>query len=283
MTKICKQCKKEKYIEDFEKAKTCKDGRMSTCKKCRLENKKKYNNTCETCGIVFKTKNKDTRFCNKKCLPQNRPLKYKIECTHCGEDVMKTKSQIERSEYLFCSNECKNIFLSKLKLGENHPRYSQIKTTCSNCDGDTYKTKTEYEKYEHHYCSRECKYEHQASIYYGEKHPRYNPNLTNKERLDNRKYVEYYKWRNDVFNKDEYTCRKCGDKRGKNLNAHHIRNYGECEELRLDIKNGITLCESCHREFHKKFGYKNNNMKQLEEFMLIPSEACRETAGTCND
>ena len=44
MTKICKQCGLEKNMEDFEKAKTCKDGRMATCKKCRLENKKKYTN-----------------------------------------------------------------------------------------------------------------------------------------------------------------------------------------------------------------------------------------------
>ena len=35
----------------------------------------------------------------------------------------------------------------------------------------------------------------------------------------------------------------------------------------LKDKNGITLCEKCHKEFHKTYGYKNNNIKQLKEFL----------------
>lgn len=283
MTKICKQCGLEKNMEDFEKAKTCKDGRMATCKKCRLENKKKYTNICETCGEPFKTKNKDTKFCSKKCLPQNQPLKHKVKCDCCNKEIHRTKSQIERSEYLFCSIECKNKFLSKLITGENHPRYSQIKVICDNCGCETYKTKTEYNKYKNHYCSKECKHEHNPLMYLGENHPRYNENLTTEDRFDTRRYYEYYIWRNKVFERDKYTCQKCGDKRGGNLNAHHIKNYSKHKELRTSLENGITFCEDCHREFHIKYGYKNNNETQIQEFMLIPSQAYEETLGRCND
>ena len=270
-------------MEDFEKAKTCKDGRMATCKKCRLENKKKYTNICETCGEPFKTKNKDTKFCSKKCLPQNQPLKHKVKCDCCNKEIHRTKSQIERSEYLFCSIECKNKFLSKLITGENHPRYSQIKVICDNCGCETYKTKTEYNKYKNHYCSKECKHEHNPLMYLGENHPRYNENLTTEDRFDTRRYYEYYIWRNKVFERDKYTCQKCGDKRGGNLNAHHIKNYSKHKELRTSLENGITFCEDCHREFHIKYGYKNNNETQIQEFMLIPSQAYEETLGRCND
>lgn len=283
LTKICKQCKEEKSVEDFEKAKTCKDGRMATCKKCRLENKKKYTNICKTCGEPFKTKNKDAKFCSKRCLPQNQSIKYKVLCEYCDKEIYKTKSQLERSEFSFCSIKCKNSFLAKIQIGEKHPRYSKVKTICDNCGCDTYKNKAEYESHMNHYCSKECKYEHQATIYVGEKHPRYNEKLTNEDRLDTRRYKEYYIWRNEVFKRDNYTCRKCGDKRGGNLNAHHIRNYSEHSNLRTSVENGITLCEDCHKEFHIKFGYKNNNEKQIEEFMLIPSQAYEETLGRCND
>lgn len=31
--------------------------------------------------------------------------------------------------------------------------------------------------------------------------------------------------------------------------------------------DGVTLCEDCHKTFHKKYGYKNNTSQQFKEFM----------------
>ena len=53
------------------------------------------------------------------------------------------------------------------------------------------------------------------------------------------------------YERDEYTCQNCGKTGGK-LNAHHIKPYKDFPEFRYDIDNGITLCEKCHRELHKK-------------------------------
>ena len=74
-------------------------------------------------------------------------------------------------------------------------------------------------------------------------------------------------WRESVFARDNWTCQRCGEK-GIYLHSHHIRNFSEEIELRTSINNGITFCRNCHREFHKKYGYKNNAREQIEEFII---------------
>ncbi len=100
----------------------------------------------------------------------------------------------------------------------------------------------------------------------GKNHCNYNPNLTDEERLLKRDFKEYFYWRKRVFVRDNYTCQKCFQ-RGCRLNAHHIINYSTNKSLRLIDSNGITMCLSCHKQFHKKYGIKNNNQQQLDEFL----------------
>ena len=72
---------------------------------------------------------------------------------------------------------------------------------------------------------------------------------------------QYRQWRCDVFERDNYTCQKCGTK-GCYLEAHHKKSFikilrennvktvndaMECAEL-WNINNGQTLCKKCHRE-----------------------------------
>jgi 5-methylcytosine-specific restriction endonuclease McrA len=60
----------------------------------------------------------------------------------------------------------------------------------------------------------------------------------------------YNGWRTSVFKRDNYTCQKCGDSTGGNLQAHHIKHVWTHPYLIFDINNGITLCEDCHGECH---------------------------------
>ena len=77
---------------------------------------------------------------------------------------------------------------------------------------------------------------------------------------------EYKNWRKSVFERDNYTCQKC-HQIGYELNAHHIKNYADNKDCRVNVNNGITLCEECHRIFHSKYGRQNNNEFQLKEFL----------------
>lgn len=66
-----------------------------------------------------------------------------------------------------------------------------------------------------------------------------------------RECKEYKEWRISVFSRDGFTCQLCGQVGGK-LNAHHIKPYKKYPKLRYALKNGMTLCEECHRNIHRK-------------------------------
>jgi hypothetical protein len=103
----------------------------------------------------------------------------------------------------------------------------------------------------------------------GENHPNWNPNLTEEERENKRKFYGYVQWRDEVYKRDNYTCQVCGDSRGGNLNAHHKDSYDWCVDRRLDIDNGVTLCEDCHLDFHMENGYGDNTEEQFIQWFNI--------------
>lgn len=77
----------------------------------------------------------------------------------------------------------------------------------------------------------------------------------------------YDEWRRAVYERDNYTCRCCGCKKGGSLEAHHIYSFSEYKKLRYDVNNGITLCKNCHSNnikgsFHNTYGTKNNTPDQ---------------------
>jgi len=86
-----------------------------------------------------------------------------------------------------------------------------------------------------------------------------------KERV--RKSIEYTQWRLAVFVRDNWTCQKCGARSGNGkeiyLEAHHIKSFAKCPELRFEVSNGITLCYDCHKVENKKQmrGNKNGRRK----------------------
>lgn len=83
--------------------------------------------------------------------------------------------------------------------------------------------------------------------------PNWNPKLTDEERIQNRDYPKYKEWRKAVFERDYYTCQKCGNKSVR-LNAHHILGYADNKEERTLLSNGITLCKKCHKNYHHVYG-----------------------------
>lgn len=59
--------------------------------------------------------------------------------------------------------------------------------------------------------------------------------------------VDFKLWRESVYKRDNWTCQECGI-RGGQLHPHHIMSFAEFPDLRFEISNGITLCESCHKK-----------------------------------
>lgn len=99
----------------------------------------------------------------------------------------------------------------------------------------------------------------------GELHPNYNHNMTDEERNEGRLQEGYKEWTQKVKENANYTCECCGQRGGK-LHSHHKDGYKWCKERRIDITNGVCLCEKCHREFHSKYGVKNNTEQQYIDF-----------------
>jgi hypothetical protein len=79
---------------------------------------------------------------------------------------------------------------------------------------------------------------------------------------------DYKNWRQQVFERDHFTCRCCGGwhthlkHKPNTLNAHHIKPFNDYPELRFDVNNGVTLCIYCHRFIRSKeemyFNYWNH-------------------------
>jgi hypothetical protein len=84
-------------------------------------------------------------------------------------------------------------------------------------------------------------------IHKGEKHPNWKGGIT-PINLRIRTSKEYKIWRLQIFKRDNFTCIDCGNNKGGNLNADHIKPFALYPESRLDLSNGRTLCIDCHKK-----------------------------------
>lgn len=59
--------------------------------------------------------------------------------------------------------------------------------------------------------------------------------------------------RKACFERDDYTCRSCGQRGGK-LNAHHVWPFQRWSAWKYEVWNLVTLCKTCHDNWHKAAG-----------------------------
>ena len=96
----------------------------------------------------------------------------------------------------------------------------------------------------------------------GEDNPCYRHGLSKMQASPERSItIEYAEWMKSVFARDNWKCQHCGS--DAKLRAHHIYSYAKYSELRLNVANGITLCEYHHKQLHQLFGL-NVKPKQLK-------------------
>lgn len=258
------------------------------CLKCGKEVDRLRNGFCQRCYYIF----------NKEKLNKN------LKCDFCGKEFHRSKSMIKKNN--FCSNEC---YLKWKKTnypkGKNHYNFKQIKTKCIVCGKEFYAKRDRVLKGLAKFCSTKCRdigkskkikricqicgrefYTTESRIKRGFAKfcsqkcmgLSYKKNYSDKEitKIKNqiRASIEYRIWRQNVFIKDNFTCRECGQKGGY-LEAHHIKSFSElCKEAweylplfnkydaciayipMWDINNGITLCNKCHK--NKYHGWRLN-------------------------
>jgi hypothetical protein len=99
----------------------------------------------------------------------------------------------------------------------------------------------------------------------GENNPSWKGGIT-PENVRFRNSDKYKEWRRKVYERDHFTCQVCNEKRSGSFVAHHMNSCDVYKQDRYDIDNGITLCVTCHKEFHSTYGYGNNTKEQFDEF-----------------
>lgn len=96
---------------------------------------------------------------------------------------------------------------------------------------------------------RKAEGENGNGSFYGSNNPNWKGGIT-PEIHKARTISEYREWRTAVFERDHFACTRCGDNKGGNLHAHHIKKFADFPELRYKVSNGVTLCFDCHAKEH---------------------------------
>lgn len=204
----------------------------------------KYNiKKCEFCAREFKYPKfrPKTRFCSFKCFVKSGIL---------SEDKQRAEKIREAMLGRVLTREWRKK-ISKSRIGKKYPRLSEAKRGIKFTEEHCKKLSKIHKKL---YKEGKIKLPHLQ----GNENPNWHGGISNKFHIL-RTSIEFKKWRRKIFERDSYTCQKCGDKRGGNLHPHHIKLFSEYPKLRFKIINGLTLCRKCHQDIHKGKGYGRDN------------------------
>ncbi len=227
---LCKKCGEESTckIDSVSKCPVCNSGGSHALIQCG-------------CGKWFKPGRLSMRYCSKECA-----YKYRIS----GNKKGKKYPHLNRARIIVCEtcgkqfrgvNEYKNR-LSKYCSKECWANRANPKIVkCRYC-GKHFEAP---ENADRKFCSRECGFKY----FVGTNSHRYKDGKS-LERQRGRDSGKLANWRKKVYQRDGYTCVKCGTV--GYLNAHHIKPYAEYPEYRFEVSNGITLCVECHAKEHNK-------------------------------
>jgi hypothetical protein len=263
--KVCKTCKEELPLDNFEKAR-------NECKPCRRSKRKqKHKVACKVCGVTFSTDKPKTLYCSHKCHGATRKTFVTVSCSFCDKDKNIVPSLYKRLENFYCDNKCRSEHLKVIMAGENNPNYNKQEVKCSGCSKSIKVSPHRLINHSFRFCSFTCYKENIGKYFRKENNHMWNGSISAEERIKTRNLTEYRDWRTFVYKRDKFTCRCCNDSTGGNLNAHHLDGWDKYPDKRFELSNGITLCETCHLAFHKAFGYGNNTKSQFDTFLSMIS------------
>lgn len=154
-----------------------------------------------------------------------REVEYK--CCSCKKKFWRAPDSRRSQNRTFCSRAC----------------YSQHNLKkCKICD-KTFRPKHARGQI---YCSMKCRDVGNS----GEGNPMYVDGMSAYRRaLRCTKPIR--EWRRKVLERDHYKCVRCGEI--DYLHAHHIIPFAQSKKLRTAVSNGMTLCDFCHSDVHKRW------------------------------
>lgn len=194
--KICKDCKVEKPISEFQS----KKARCKVCEYIRLHDivvvdgwtlekykivldliiniKIKYINEIEE--IINIPVEKIAHLLNNHLKIGNKPIEILCMCEMCKKEMSIHPCKLFKNKHVFCSSEC---YWKHKKIntphGKDSPDYNRITTNCTNCDIILEVTPWYYNMVNsygdnHNFCSQKCYWEYRSKYYVGEKSVMYN-------------------------------------------------------------------------------------------------------------
>ena len=207
--------------------------------------------------------------CGNLCFKRFRALIIEPEKCMCNACLSNQNGYGIKISYDYICKFIKNCNCELLTIEDDYKNTQHkidVKCKC----GNIFETKFCYFLYEKKRQCDECG----LKLRIGENHPNWKGGLTT-ENHKIRNSKEYSRWRMAVFTRDNFICQCCHDISKANrrkIKAHHILNFSEHEELRFDVSNGITICDTCHNpiyknSFHNLYGTRNNTSEQLDEFI----------------
>lgn len=180
---------------------------------------------------------KGAKYCSRACYYKGRSDPYiQKTCLNCDKPFS-VPPCFKRVQH--CSRKCGYATRAWRKSGKNHPRWKGGHKgwgtpNCMDCN-----------KKLRNYTAKRCA-ECFHKYFQGENHASWRGGRT-PENLKIRKSTKMKQWRTAVFERDDYTCQRCGI-RGGRLNADHDLPFVAFEDLRFELLNGQTLCVECHRK-----------------------------------
>lgn len=154
-------------------------------------------------------------------------------CETCGKEFRAVKDYSTDKKTVkqkYCSKGCWSNRVKKKTI------------TCPECGKKFHCYPSQTRKY----CSVPCRNNAYKKLT-GEKSHRWKGGKSSEQDIV-RSSSEYKEWRLKVFKRDGFECQICGNK--KHIHAHHIESFSDSPEKRMDVKNGITLCHTCHSIHH---------------------------------
>lgn len=223
---------------------------------------------CLTCGITFKSKYADQKFCSHKCYGislrgklsgrwlNQQPFKEKRTCPTCGEKFIVTG---DIRNQIYCSRDCyhKSPKIRKIRSlcrrGENNTsKKEKIKLKISKSIKKYWQIHpNNYGMSGKHHTLKTIELLRNIPHPSGSEHHNWKGGIT-EEQQRARNSEKYEQWRTTVLKRDNYTCQNPECKSKNNLIAHHLLSFAKYPELRFDVDNGLTLCRTCHYKRHKR-------------------------------